>query len=341
MNKVVAALFSFLFSSVIWASEVTHTITLKSQTLKESRPVLIRLPKGYDESPLKNYPVIFTLNDEDNFKWTSALVDIQSSKHGIEDMIVVGLPHTGRYSEDNYPFGDEEGSLKLNPQSESYSKFIRKEVIPLIDKNYRTNGGRFIVGHSLSGLFVAHLFTQYPNEFSTYIVLSPSLHYAPQFAKVLDKFFRDNATLTSQIYLSIGGLEHTLIRQEYEKLKSVFEANAPQGLHWFATDMVNTDHMLAAFNGVNNALAWIYKDWSIHDKQARNMSASEIINHYSALSKRLNYSIKPRKNYMLGLSGFLLEKLKNKSAALEVLKAANFFYEDSKEIKDSMEKFGY
>jgi len=338
MKKMLALMFLVIVSPVIWGTEAIQTIKLESKALNESRNVLIRLPAGYNEDQLKSYPVIFTLNDEDNFKWTSTIVDVQSSRFGIEDMIVVGLPHTGNYGEDNYPFKDEEGSLELNPQAENHSKFIREEVIPFIDESYRTNGGRFIVGHSLAGLFVAHLFTQYSDLFSTYIVLSPSLHYAPQFVKLLNEFFTDKDELTSQLYLSIGDMEHTLIQQEYKNLVRLLETSAPQNLSWSATYMENTDHMLAAYKGVYDSLAWIYKDWSIQDGNAQNMSAAEIINHYANLSVKLKYKIKPRKKYMIGLSGFLAEKLENKAAAKEVLKATSFFYVNSADIKKSIKE---
>lgn len=183
----IAILFLFTTSESI-AFENEKRISFDSKSLNESRNILVRLPSDYNDNPKKSYPVLITLNDEDNFKWASSIVDIQSSRFGIEDMIVVGLPHNGNYSKDNYPF-KKRGSIEYNSQAKNYSTFIRDEALPYIDKNYRTNGGRFIAGHSLSGLFVMNMFMQYPDAFSAFIVLSPSVHHAPQLSGLLKIFF--------------------------------------------------------------------------------------------------------------------------------------------------------
>lgn len=253
MKTIVIFLLILSFSTIIFAIENTKTISFSSKSLSETRKILVKLPRSYSESPNQSYPVLITLNDEDNFKWASSIVDVQASRFGIEDMIVVGLPHNGNYSEDNYPF-KKKGSKESNSQAESHSKFIREEVLPYIDKNYRTNGGRFIIGDSLSGLFVTNMFIQYQDDFSTYIVLSPSVHHAPQLTGMLKNFFTNNKSLTSSVYISLGDMEHQQIQQEYKHLNEVFVKKAPKSLTWSVDYMKNTDHMLAAYKGTYDAL---------------------------------------------------------------------------------------
>ncbi len=322
-----------LLANPVQASE-TITHTLQSKALNQSRPVMIRLPQDYQENSSKHYPLLVTLNDEDNFNWASQAVEIQASRFGIEDMIVVGLPHTGNYSKDNYPFA-KKGSLEPNPQAQNYSKFIRQEALPYVEKHYRTNGGRFIIGHSLSGLFVANLFIQHPQAFASYIVLSPSMHHAPQLADAFSVLFKQKPKLAGNIYLSIGDMEHQQIQQGYQKLLEVFE-QAPASLNWHAVPMANTDHLLAAFKGTYDGLAWVYKDWYIQDAKMQQYSLADYTAHYQRLSAQLGYSIKPRKRHLVSFSGFARKRLDDPAAAKIALQVAAFYYPEDNEVKDKL-----
>ena len=310
---------------------------INSNVLNEKRPILIRLPADYTSNKSKRYPVLIILNDESRFNWASTIVEIQASRYGIEDMIVVGLPHVGNYGEDIYPF-KEDDSLELNPQAQNYSTFIREEALPYIAKNYRTNGGRFIIGHSLSGLFVTQMFIQHPDAFSTYVVLSPSLHHAPQMTQVLKDHFKNNKTLTGSIYVSLGDMEHQQIQKEYKRFNAVFSEYASKQLKWNVNYMVNTDHILAGFKGSYEALSWIYSDWYIQDTKMQTTSVDEYIKHYKGLSKILKYDIKPRERHMSGFSWFANNKLHDLGAAKNALKAAIHFYPKSNDLKKSLKE---
>lgn len=313
-------------------------LKLESKVMNETRDLMIRLPKGYSKNKLKSYPVLVTLNDKDNFDWASYIVDMQFSRYGVEDMIVVGLPHTGNYNDDNFPYKEESNSLDLSHQSQKYSKFIREEALLYIEKNYRTNGGRFIVGHSLSGLFVLQLFMQYPESFSSYVIISPSLHYAPQMSQALRIFLLKNKELTNQIFLSIGELEHSLIQKGFKDFAEIFKKNNPNSLYLNVSYLNNTDHLLSAFKGTYDGLAWIYKDWHIKEKEMRKYSIDNYRTYYQLLSRKLGYKIKPRKKHLIGFSWFAEEKLDDLNAALTAIKTGVYFYPESKELKDRLKE---
>ncbi|NVJ71402.1 MAG: hypothetical protein HWE08_13655 [Alphaproteobacteria bacterium] len=327
----------FALFHVACGSVLAETVELEfnSVALDEARPILVRLPEGYEEGGAQRYPVLVVLNEKDNFEWASYIVGLQASRGAMDDMFVVGLPATDNYSGDNYPFA-KTGSLELNDRSQAYSHFIREEALPYIEQNYRTNGGRFIVGHSLSGLMVTHMMTQYPDAFSTFIILSPSLQHAPQLLGVLSDFFKTNGPVESQAYFALGSLEHETIQQGFSGLSEVLKADAPDGWSHEQTILAHTDHMLAAFKGTYDSLAWLYRDFSIPTDRVQAMKASEIIDHYARLSRQLNYRLLPRQRGMTGLGWFLEKRIGNKAAALEVLKAAAHFYPEDEKIKSSV-----
>ncbi len=337
MSKLAILLVMVVNAMTAFANENQNKITLFSQYLSEPRDILVRLPKNYDAESNKQYPVLFTLNDQDNFSWANYIVALQASRFGIEDMIVIGLPHTGQYTRDNYPFLSKQ-TTDLSPQAQNYTKFIIDEAIPLIDKKYRTNHGRFIIGHSLSGLFVTQLFMQHPSMFSSFFILSPSLHHAPQMIDLLASYFEKNKTLSGQVYLSIGALEHQKIQQAYSKIEKVFKDKAPRQLRWSVEYMQHTDHMLAAFNGTYDALKWVYSDYTIIDKKLESMQVDKIIEHYQDFSLRMKYEIKPRLRHMIGFAKFIVKETGNVDAGIRVLSAAHHFYPTSSDITETLEQ---
>ncbi len=57
----------------------------------------------------------------------------------------------------------------------AFRSFLESELIPAVDKQFRTTGERVLVGHSLAGLFVLDTLLEKPQLFKTYIASDPSL----------------------------------------------------------------------------------------------------------------------------------------------------------------------
>ncbi len=59
--------------------------------------------------------------------------------------------------------------------SAAFRRFIRAELMPLVNARCRTTGETAIVGESLAGLFVVETFLLEPDLFDTYVAFDPSL----------------------------------------------------------------------------------------------------------------------------------------------------------------------
>ena len=78
-------------------------------------------------------------------------------------MIIVAISNTDR-DRDMMPISRPSYQVK-NPKAENFISFLETELLPHIDKNYRTNGKKTIRGRSLSGLFVMYAFISKPQLF--------------------------------------------------------------------------------------------------------------------------------------------------------------------------------
>ena len=69
---------------------------------------------------------------------------------------------------------DPNDRVTANPRS-AFRAFIRDELMPEIDRRYRTTGETAIVGESAAGLFVMETLVLAPDMFDAYIAIDPSL----------------------------------------------------------------------------------------------------------------------------------------------------------------------
>ncbi len=154
---------------------------IQSTQLGEKRTVNIYLPDDYSDSTNKKYDVIYLLDggvDEDyihfcglvqffSFPWVNA----------IPQSIVVGIANTDRQRDMSFPTTAKMDKKKwpTTGGSAKFMDFLEKDLMPYMEKNYRTNSNKTIVGESLSGLFACEVLMKKPAMFNNYLIISPSL----------------------------------------------------------------------------------------------------------------------------------------------------------------------
>ena len=97
----------------------------------------------------------------------------------------------------------------ITGQVPQYLNFIEHEVIPFVEKSYRTDtSNRILSGHSLGGSFGAWVMLTKPELFSSYILTSPSLWFKKEMIfKVEEGDSKSNQALNAKVYFATGGLE--------------------------------------------------------------------------------------------------------------------------------------
>lgn len=122
---------------------------------------MVRLPDSYAASQQK-YPVLFLLQVNDEM--VEEIAGIAQKLHtdsGTPEMIVVGI--------------DVEDKLERKQENAVYDKYLsylEQDLIPSIEKKYRSNGQRVLHGRSLSGSFALYAMLSKPTLFNGYIAAS-------------------------------------------------------------------------------------------------------------------------------------------------------------------------
>jgi predicted alpha/beta superfamily hydrolase len=166
-----------------------------SNVLHEERILLISLPEDYGKSD-KTYPVLFKLDgDKENFLQAfSAAFYLFDMIDNAPDPIIIGIENTDR-NRDMLP----------DQKANYFIQFIHTELIPFVDRNYRTNGFRILCGQSLSSLFALYSFLEQPDIFDAYILGSFGF-YKESLSVLFENELKRNSDLKSigTKYLFVG-----------------------------------------------------------------------------------------------------------------------------------------
>jgi uncharacterized protein len=184
---------------------------IQSTELAEKRILNIYLPEGYDAKDTVKYSVIYLLDgsaDED-FIHVVGLVQFNSFEwvNRVPKSIVVGIANTDRKRDFTYPTTIEKDKKRYPTTgfSNKFITFLEKELQPFIEKKYKTNATKTLIGESLGGLLATEILLKKPTLFNKYIIVSPSLWWddaslLKQNSKILDADFEQK----TDIYIGVG-----------------------------------------------------------------------------------------------------------------------------------------
>lgn len=193
------------------------------------------LPPSYRKS-FNSYPVIYML---DASLWFGMAVSTTLPLiwgQEIPEVIIVGVGYyhqgfddiAGDRDRDLTPTSVDE--IKGSGGAPAFLSFLREELIPRLDKSYRTiPSNRTIWGTSLSGLFVLYSFLEDPDLFSQYIAASPALAWdLTGFLQRIDGLSPTRIDQPRKLFLSVGAHEDFADRERVNCLaQSIKQSNHP------------------------------------------------------------------------------------------------------------------
>jgi predicted alpha/beta superfamily hydrolase len=154
------------------------TFTVQSRALGEARPINLHTPVGYAAGQA-SFPVLYMPDggvDED-FPHVVHTIDSLIAAGVIRPVIVVGVPNTQRRRDLTGPTRVARDSA-IAPRvggAAEFRRFMAEELMPEVERRYRTTAERAIVGESLAGLFIMETFLTQPKLFTHYVALDPSV----------------------------------------------------------------------------------------------------------------------------------------------------------------------
>ena len=333
-NKLFVTILLFLIYGTVSAqiqedNPRAMNAVINSEILNEERDLIIYLPDDYYSSE-NQYPVLYLLDGRTHFHHATGAVNFLSGYDKIPHMIVVSIINLDR-NRDFSPVHDE--SIPTSGGAEKFLGFVSEELIPKLDKDYRTSGFNVLMGHSFGGTFAVYSLLTKPDVFDAYIAVSPYLLYADNYlvkeSAVSLKPYKKNR---KYFYMTVGDEPNYF--DPLEAFSSSLREKTKGTVDFQYVKMLTEDHASVPYISLFNGLRFIYSDWQLpREKFGEGLEAIDA--HYAKVSSAYGYKVETPEN-VINLLGYNYLQNNQIETAVSVFSENVKRYPGSSNVYDSL-----
>ncbi len=330
----------------------TDTLSYYSEYFKTTRHLKISLPEEYGEDPSRRYKVIYLFDAQ-----ATALYDFTKSTLAFfrgyanfyfDPVIVVGIETRNRH------FEFLPKHVKTLPGPQNYSSAggadtlafsIEKEVKPLIDKKYRTNGFTIGIGHSLGGTFVTYAMFKFPKMFNAGICISPNYLFDDEVILSTYKEAAKRNYLSDRfLYIAYGNSDETeeKFKKSTIKFGNLLKENKIPNFNYKVDGLNNNSHSTTPMEGMFKGLVFLNDLMNLpYEKYKRFLSDSSsgslieyVKKYFETQSKKTTVPLPTIGE--LNLMAYNVFYANRKKEAIQILEWAISLYPGAANLYDSM-----
>jgi len=192
----------------------TQTHILPSEQVTDTFKIIVGVPSTYDSTKATTYPVAYHLDGGDD-GWHYILRNYMADKQ-IPEVISVGI---------GYPDADMRERDFTTGFADFY-KFLKDELIPFIDKTYRTNPtNRTLFGYSLGGYCAYRFLFQYGNAMPFQNIIAASSGLVQSSFDEEQAFYEHSRTLPVNFYTTVGSADqYTFMITNFGIMSNILES---------------------------------------------------------------------------------------------------------------------
>lgn len=323
----------FLFCTALYAQETkkdsrSQELTIISSALDENRDISIYLPADYARSDIK-YPVLYLLDGPAHLQHASAAVDYLNIRGHIPGIIVVSIHNIDR-TRDFSPVHVE--AAPTTGGAEKFLAFLSKELIPKMDKDYRTAGFNILLGHSFGGTFIGYSLLAEPDLFDAYLAVSPALMYADNYvvneaSEKLKPFKK-----TKYFYMTVGNEERYF--EALEEYASIMKEKAGESVEFKYVKLMDEDHGTTPYLTTFTGLKFIFRDWRL-PPDMQEASLETLDKHYRTVSQKYGMEVKTPE-FVINALGYQYLQRADYDTAIEIFLENVKRYPGSSNVYDSL-----
>jgi len=289
---------------------------LHSDVLGEDRLLLIHLPQDYEDTRL-SYPVLYLLYGQDinNYFAESVIISEKLGSLGeIPPVIVVGVANTDRYR-DNLP-------AKINGRGDSggadhFLRFFEEELIPYVEKNYRSKNYRILAGPQAGAVFGLYSLITKPGLFNAVIAENPFMN--PENAAFLfpqaESFFKNTKSLKSFLFIKCEKNERPQDLEYAENFSKLLESHKPEGFRYKVEIREPSGYFVPPLP-FQEGLRMMFAGHKLPEN-FQPKTVKDIIDYYDKLSEDFGFSVDPP-DLMLTFEGDKLSQNRKTQEAIEL-----------------------
>ncbi len=197
---------------------------IHSAVVDDDYRISVALPLSYAAQPNRTYPVLYVLDPHLSFGTVTDVAHTGPIGGEMPELIVVGI---------GYPtdlLGARASRERdYHRQPAPFLQFIREELMPVINADYRTNPADVgIIGHSYGGEFVLYALFQAPDLFTRYLAGSPDFAVVTRHERA---YAEAHSALPAQVVISVGSRDEPSSSQAaLEAFVSTLNSRGYEGL---------------------------------------------------------------------------------------------------------------
>lgn len=307
-----------------------YEITLESISLGEERVMSIYLPEGYEQS-IQKYPVLYVLDGNVHFHHVSGAVKFLSNLGYMPQMIVVAIHNIDR-NHDFTPIYSER--FPTSGGAKKFLEFIADELMPHVDKNYRTSSYDMIMGHSLGGIFITYSLLERQSLFDAYVCISPYFQFANEhMIKETEEKLLPITGKDISYYLCVG--EEPDYYHAIEGFSEIIRNRKDPKFHYeFKNFFIDEDHNTMPYIGLVKGLRYIFSDWRVPNETVQ-AGLVAVDRYYAELSWKYGKDAQASEA-LINLTGYTHLQNGDIEEALKVFKENIKRYPNSPNVYDSL-----
>jgi predicted alpha/beta superfamily hydrolase len=207
--------------------------TISSKVLNQDREIQIYLPDSYKDTD-QSYPVLYILDGQRFFTNGVAIQKSLKTPDAIPEIIVVGINSVRSLRRPLFADGD------------SFTSFLKEEVIQFVDSNFRTTKERIIYGWEAAAYYISEMILEEKDLFSGAIITDGG-----DASEELVKGFNSD----KEIYLYMANSRKDIFYiSSSDHLNELLKKNNPKNLIWkyelFNDEVHQTMPHLAMYKGL-------------------------------------------------------------------------------------------
>jgi predicted alpha/beta superfamily hydrolase len=319
-------------------------IQIESKVMGETRTILVQTPPSYARST-RAYPVLYMTDGDRQIGNATAVAEFLAREGRMPEVILVGINNTDR-TRDLTPTklavmsaGGQSFDTPTSGGGDRFLDFIATEVIPLVEKRYRTQPYRVFAGHSFGGLFGMHAFLTRPELFNAVIAVSPTLTWDNRYVyRRAEEWVKRPGDRPRTLVVSVGN-EGKELDREFDALKTLLETKGPKDLAFQAVRFDDEDHgsvvlptHYAGLRKVFEPFRFVLGPAGEEDPKKLYARAKE---HFAKASERVGFAV-PIPEATANFIGYRLMQTGHLPDALEVFQANAKTWPESANVYDSL-----
>jgi predicted alpha/beta superfamily hydrolase len=175
---------------------------IHSDIIGEDYTLYVLRTAAYDTASI-HLPVLYMTDGDWNMTVAMNCFSMLRQDYNTREPLIVGI---------GYGKGKNQRFRDLNPETggPAFLSFIEKEVMPFINKKYRTNNEKSIYGYSMGGMFTTYILFNRPELFDMIFIGAPG-NNGRQLMPAAKAYFKNHTDLKSKVFIGVGSYESEVV----------------------------------------------------------------------------------------------------------------------------------